>query len=267
MSKRILLTVGSLAALAILAALGLQAAGVWSQNAVAQAQSAPAATTSALPRTITVVGTGKVSVKPDIATISVGIQVDSPTVKEATSQASQQMDKILAALKAQGVAEKDIQTNNYSINYETRALLAPSSTSKAPSSTSEPTGTYHVSNMVQVKVRDLKKVSAIVDEVINAGANSLWGINFTLEDTSRVASEARAKAVADAKSRAEEFAKLAGAKVGPALQISEVIGGGSLVGNYMVDSAAKFGGGGGPGAVSQGELEIQFQVQVIYAME
>ncbi len=265
MSHKIVLAVSSIVVLALLAFLGLQAAGVWSQNAVAQAQTTPAAS-AALPRTITVVGTGKVSVKPDVATISVGVQVDAATVKEATSQAASQMDKILATLKAQGIADKDIQTNNYSINYDARSAVTPVGASKTQSSPAE-TGVYHVSNMVQVKVRDLAKVSAVVDAVIDAGANNLWGINFTLEDTSKVASEARARAVSDAKARAEEYAKLIGAKVGPALQVSEVIGGGSVVGNYMLDSAARYGAGGGPGAVSAGELDIQMQAQVIYAIE
>jgi len=264
MSKNLVLVVGTILALILVGYLGIQAFGASSDVAVAQAQSAPA-DQSALPRTITVVGRGVVSVKPDIATISIGVQVQSPTVKEATSQAAAQMEKVLAALTAQGVAEKDIQTNNYSISYESRGALGASSTTKVQGA-AEPAGVYNVSNMVQVKVRDLTKVSAIVDEAINAGANNLWGINFTLEDTNQAEMEARAKAVADAKSRAEEFAKLAGVKVGPVLQVSEVIGGNAILGAYAADSV-RMGGWGGLGPVSPGELEIQFQVQAIYAME
>jgi uncharacterized protein len=267
MSKRVLLGLGIVVVLALLGAAGLQAVGAERPASVsAQATAAPAAAQTSLPRSITVVGRGSVSVKPDIATISVGVQSDAATVKEATTDVATKMTAILAALKTQGVADKDIQTNNYSISYETRQPVDVATTTKAQTPVA-PTGIYHVSNMVMVKVRDTSKVTALVDALVNAGANNLWGINFTLEDSTKSEADARAKSVADAKSRAEEFAKLAGVKVGPVVSVSEVITGSPLVASYALDSA-KFGmGGGGPGAVSPGEVEVSVQVQVVYAIE
>jgi len=125
----------------------------------------------ALPRTITVVGEGKVRIKPDIAQINIGIEIVGDTVQEASSQAADTMDAVLATLAAQGVDQKDTQTSGYNVWVE------------RPYGPEGPTGDtlYHVNNNVSVTIRDLDTVGTILDAAIEAGANSIYGVTFSLD--------------------------------------------------------------------------------------
>jgi len=223
---------------------------------------APAASSVEAPgsieRSITVVGEGKVSVAPDVAEANVGVDVLAPTVKESTAEAKERMTAIMAALQKAGIAEKDIQTSSYSIYFE----RYPEMMAVVEEKPSEIEGNYRVSNMVRVKIRDLDKIGAVLDGVIEAGANNVYGVSFTVDDPSEVRSEARAKAIADAKAKAQELADLNGVNLGEVLQISEVIGGSfPTIGMPM---AVEYAGGGGP--ISPGELEYSVQIQVTYAI-
>jgi len=221
--------------------------------------------TQTIPRTMIVVGQGKVSSQPDIAMATVGVQVTSPDIKEATSEASATMEEIMAALKAMDIADSDIQTTSYSINYERRpdfeVRVSPESDA------TEPEGRYHVSNMVNIKIRDLDKVGQVLDEVVNAGANSIWGVNFGIDDMSELESEARAKAVEDARARAEELAELSGVKLGSVIQVSEIVGSSAYVAGYVVPEMAARVMGGGAGPTSPGELQVTTQLQITFAIE
>jgi uncharacterized protein YggE len=209
-------------------------------------------------RSITVVGEGKASVAPDVAEANVGVEVLAPTVKEATAEAKERMTAIMTALQKAGIAEKDIQTSNYSIYFERYPEVMPVAEEGRP----EMEGNYRVSNMVQVTIRDLDQVGAVLDGVIEAGANSVYGVSFTVDDPSEVRSEARSKAIADAKARAQELATLNGVSLGEVLQVSEVIGGPFLA--VGMSRAVEYAGGAGP--ISPGELEYSVQIQVTYAI-
>ena len=252
----------ALAVLALAAVLVVQTTGVLAPLPVAAASSA-AADTASLPRTITVVGKGNVMSTPDMATASIGVEVNAPTVKEATTQAAEQMDSVMAALKAQGIADKDIQTSNYSISYDERYTTRVPVLSDS-SDSSEPVGSYRVSNMVTVKIRDMDNVGQVIDSVVEAGANNLWGINFVREDTSGIEEEVRANAVENAYARAAELAQLTNVTLGDIVQVTEVVGSGLYEG-YAVRSALSSGLGGS--SISSGELELSMQVQVTFAIE
>jgi len=210
-------------------------------------------------RSITVVGEGKVSAKPDIAQAQIGVEVFAPTVQEATRENNERMGAVMAKLKELGIAEKDIQTSSYSIYSERRYPEAPLSEGEP-----EEEITYRVSNMVQVTIRQLDQVGEIIDEAVAAGANSVYGVSFAIDDPSELQGEARTLAIADAKARAEELARLAGVKLGPVMVVSEVIG---------IGAPGFRGYGGGELAmpmappISPGELELTLQVQVTYAIE
>jgi uncharacterized protein YggE len=212
----------------------------------------------ALPRTITVVGEGKVKIKPDIAQINIGIEIVGDTVQEASSQAADAMDAVLATLAAQGVDQKDIQTSGYNVWVE------------RPYGPEGPTGDtlFHVNNNVSVTIRDLDTVGSILDAAIEAGANSIYGVTFSLADPSQLMSEGREKAVADARSKAEELAELNNVTVGEVISISEVIAaGGYYAGGFRgLPAAAEMGGGGG-GPISPGELEMMAQLQITYSIQ
>ncbi len=207
----------------------------------------PAAAQSTPPkRSLTVVGQGRASGKPDLAQASLGVETYAATVAEAMQQNSTKMEAVLAKLKELGIAEKDIQTANFSINLERQGP--------------QDSGQYRVSNMVQVKIRDLTKVGAVLDAGVQAGVNQVWGVSFALEDQAALETEARAKAMEDARSRAEALAKLTSVQLGQVLTIQE----GSS--SWPIYGGA-FGKGADAGPVSPGEVELSFQVQVSYAIQ
>lgn len=212
-------------------------------------------TTAPSERSITVVGEGKVSAKPDVAQAQIGVEIFAPTVREATRENNERMGAVMAKLKGLGIAEKDIQTSSYSIYSERRYPEA-----QLLEGEPEEEITYRVSNMVQVTIRQLDRVGEIIDEVVVAGANNVYGISFAIDDPSEFWSEARALAIADAKTKAEELAQLAGVKLGPVTVISEVIGAPGIRG-YGVERVAA------APPISPGELELTLQVQVTYAIQ
>jgi uncharacterized protein len=219
-------------------------------------------------RTITVVGHGEVKAKPDVARTSLGIEVTAGTVADAVKQANAQMDAVLKAVKAVGIPDKDIQTSNFSINFERTPSgpSAPISKGITGTETAEPApaGVYHVNNMVNVTIRDLTKVGAVIDAAVNAGANNVWGINFGLENTATQELAAREQAIADAKSRAQSLAGLTGVNLGSVVAVSEVINGGPVP---MAKFAAAQGLGGGGTPVESGEVSFTTDIQVIYAIQ
>ena len=218
-------------------------------------QSGSPSTQATVQRTITVVGVGKVSLVPDIAQLNVGAEDTANTVAEAKAKVDSQMAAILAALKEMGIADKDIQTSNYSIYYEQQQA----SPSNQESSSTERGGVYHVSNTLLVTVRDVSKAGDVLDTLVKAGANQVYGVSFTVSDEVKWQSQAREKAMADAKARAEELARLSGVEVGQVQAVSEVIGGAS----YAVAAERGLGGGGG---IVPGEQELSMQVQVTYTI-
>ena len=227
------------------------AAGSRGSQPVAQAA---ASTTS--DRSVTVVGVGKASGKPDIAHITVGIETQAPSLQTAVDDNKAKMTVLLDTLKKLGLADKDIQTSNYSVY--TERVTPPTPDAKV----STDQMIYHVTNQVDVIVRDVNQLGDVLDQAVAAGANNIYGVNFSVEDTTKLESDARAKAVDNAKARAQELAQLNGLQLGEVLSVSEVIGGSA----FPMDSAAKgMGGGGTP--VQPGELEMSLSIQITYAVK
>jgi uncharacterized protein YggE len=218
-------------------------------------------------RSITVVGRGEVKAEPDIATVNLGVEVTAATVSDAMSEANARMQTILAAMKALGISDKDIQTSNFSINFERREAPTPAVSeltpgTKAGNAQAAP-GFYRVNNMIQISIRELDKVGDVLDAAVEAGANNVWGVSFGLDNTEALATQAREKAVDDARSRAESLARLNGVAVGDVIAISEVIGGGL---SPMYAEAVSLRGLGGGAPVEPGELTFSTQVQVVYGI-
>jgi uncharacterized protein YggE len=210
---------------------------------------------SGLSRTITVVGEGQVSAPPDMAQINIGVQVSDPDAKTATKQAAEDMEALLAALRGEGVAEKDIETSYYNVYVD------------RPYGPQEPTGetVYQVSNNIQLTVRDLDKLSRVLEVAIEAGANNISSVNFSLSDPSGLRTQARQKAVEDALATAEELAELNGVAVSEVVSISEVITDGAYYVSEL--STPPLGiGGGGAGPISPGDVDVSVRLQITYAM-
>jgi uncharacterized protein YggE len=240
-------------AAAVLILGGLVIGLVGFSQPVAAAQTPPAVPAE---RSITVVGEGKVRVKPDIAQAGIGVEVINVDVKQASDEAAATMQKILDALIAQGVAENDIQTSYFNIWVE-----RPYS----PDGSQSGQTIYHVSNTVNVTIRDLSKVTTTLGAAIEAGANTINSITFNIADPAEPQSQARQQAVDDAQAKAQELAGLNGVTLGEVVQVSEVVQGAMPL--FDTASYAQGVGGGGVGPISPGEIEVTVRLQVSYAIQ
>jgi uncharacterized protein YggE len=175
---------------------------------------APALAQTAPPAVISVTGEATVSVAPDLAQIDGGVTSEAKTAREASDANNAAMGKVLLALKGAGIDEKDFQTSRLSLQPQ----IAPSRS--GPPGPSTIVG-YRASNRVTVRLRDVTKVASVIDTMVGAGANDIGGINFMVSQPSKHLDDAREQAVADARRKAEIYAKAAGVTLGAPLSISE----------------------------------------------
>ncbi len=219
---------------------------------VAQAQQA----TTPTPHTITVTGNGVAYGPPDIAVAQIGVQSRNAEPAAALDDANAKMTAILAALKGLGVADKDIQTSNFSISVQNDV--------EPTTGQSKGTFTYVVDNTVSVTMRDLTKVGDVLGKVVAAGANNIYGVSYTVSDQSKLEAAARDMAMADAKARAEQLAKLAGVTLDQPMTISEYSNGPQpLMRAAIAPSAAA----GQAVPVSSGQIQVNLQVNVTYIIQ
>jgi uncharacterized protein YggE len=247
MSNRFLVpfTIVGLSAILLLTVIGLASRS----DVVNAAPNAQAASTT---QTLTVSGTGTVTTQPDQASFTIGVQMTAPTLAAATQQASDALTKVLAAIKSQGVDDKDIQTSEYTINPITNSPDGQSS---------QVTG-YQVSHMYTVKVRTISDVGKVLDAGVSAGANFVGNISFDVADPTTIQNQARTLAVHDATKTAQTLAQAAGVKVGQVISITDIttsVPPPRPFAANAVDSA-------GIGPVETGSLDLTVNVQVQYAI-
>ncbi len=177
----------------------------------AAAAAAPA--DQAIPRTLTVSGTGIAKGAPDEASFSTGVVSQAPTAGQALAANSRAMNAVMAALKRQGVADKDIQTSNLSLQpqYQNCKPGVPCPQRIAG---------YQVSNTVSVTV-GLDKAGPVIDALVSSGSNQVDGISFAIHDPKPLLAQARADAVKDAVDKGQNIARAAGVSLGPILSIEE----------------------------------------------
>jgi uncharacterized protein YggE len=234
---------------------------------------------SPVPPGISVSGHGEARGKPDIARVTIGVETRARLATEATEQANQQMSAVTAAIQKYGVSEADIRTQNFSINFEQppepyppapyapspQALPEPAQRKGAAQPAADvPKGFYRVSNQMLVTIRKLDELGALLAAVTGAGANNIWGIQLEIENPAPLETEAREKAVAEAKARAEQLARLAGVKLGRLVSISA-----NGDGPVMRESGFAFGMKAAQSdvPVQRGELTVNQDVQLVYALE
>ncbi|MGB9114888.1 SIMPL domain-containing protein [Bradyrhizobium sp.] len=180
--------------------------------AAATLLAAPARAQTEPPAAISVTGEAKISAPPDLAQIDGGVTSEAKTAREASDANNAAMGKVLLALKGAGIEEKDYQTS--------RLSLQPQSSSSKASGPPTIVG-YRASNRVTIRLRDVTKLANVIDTLVGAGANDIGGINFMVSQASKLLDEAREKAIADARRKAEIYAKAAGVTLGAPLSISE----------------------------------------------
>ena len=212
---------------------------------------APALAQTVPPPAISVTGEATVSVAPDQAQIDGGVTSDAKTARETSEANNAAMGKVLLALKGAGIDEKDYQTSRLSLQPQ----YAPNRSGPSP------VVGYRASNRVTIRVRDITKVANVIDVLVGAGANEVGGINFMVSQASKLLDDAREKAVADARRKADIYAKAAGVTLGEPLSISEE---GSSVPLYRGKMAAPMAAGA---QVAQGEETLSVTVSVTWAIK
>ena len=247
MTKFRLVAAAAALAVVLLALQLIAGQGLFNQTAaLAQTTATPA------PSTVSVQGVGQASAAPDIAHVTVGVQSVGPDVGKAIAEVNSKQGAIIDKLKALGIADKDIQTVNFSVNIDR----------SKPSTPGTPDGpvTYNVVNTANVTIRKIDQIAAVIDAAVSEGANNIYGINLGIADTTPLANDARTKAVADARSRAEALAKAAGMKVGRIISITE---GFAAVPQPVFAADAR----GSASPIQTGELTVSVQVQVVFALD
>jgi len=201
-------------------------------------------------------GHGEVTTVPDIASLQLGIEARKASVAEAQTEAMIAMDRVMAALKAGGVADKDIQTQYFSIQQVTRW---------DEEKQEEKVIGYQVSNMVTAKIRDIAKTGSIIDAVAQAGGDftRIDNISFSIDDPSGYRKEARDKAMADAKAKADQLANLSGVTLGKPTYISESISYPVYPPPFRMPEAAA---AAPMTPISPGEMKVSLDIQVVYAI-
>ncbi len=203
-------------------------------------------------RTIEIYGEGRVEVEPDMAHLKVGVMTTDEEAHTAAALNAQVIGEVLEAIAAAGVAERDMATSNYSINYE-----------RPRPDHGRLTGRYRVNNTVAIKVRDLLRVGEVLGAAIRGGANEAYGLSMAVEDPSSALVLARERAVANARQKAEQLAKLHGEKLGRVLEVSEVVAGGG--GRPMLKAMAMDMERSVP--IRAGSQQISVRLRVVYALQ
>lgn len=198
---------------------------------------------------ITVTGEASIAATPDMATVSLGVTTEGKTAAEAMAANSAALTAVIDRLKSAGIAEHDLQTSNLSINPNWTGY-----DSGAPTISS-----YVAMNMLNVRVRALDGLGAVLDASIADGANTLNGITFELSAPRPVQDEARKAAVADAAARAELYAAAAGVKLGKIVSVSEQANFNGPMPVFQAEAKAA-----APVPVATGQIALQAQVTVTY---
>lgn len=208
-------------------------------------------------RSITVIGRGEAAGAPDRASINAGVQSLAPTVIESSNENQAIIERIMKALREEGIEDTDIQTADYSIWPEQKL---------DPRGTGETTITgYRVNNTVRVTVKDIDRLGKVLAAVTNAGANAIHGISFSVADTAALEERARAAAMGDAHNRAAALAELAGVELGKVMTISMSSGGGYPM--PIMDGRMAMAQSAAVPGISSGQLSIAVQVQVTYEIQ
>lgn len=221
--------------------------------AIALAATASSAFAQITPSTISVNGEATISVPPDLAQIDSGVTTEAKTAREASEANNKAMGGVLLALKNAGIAEKDVQTSRLSLSPQT----APGRNPNAPFQIAG----YRASNRVTVTIRDVTRVADTIDILVGSGANEISGISFMVSRASKLLDDARAEAIADARRKAEIYAKAADVALGAPISISEETSPGPVPYRKMVSGMAA------SAPVAQGEDTLRVTVSVAYELK
>ena len=169
---------------------------------------------AAFERTFSVSGHGEARSAPDLATLTAGVHAQASTAKEALSRNTAQMNQVFKAFKSLGIADRDLQTSNFSISPLYQQY-------KSGENGPQRVVGYQVSNQVNVMVRDLGRLGEALDTLVRAGANEIYGVNFGIAKPEPLQDEARKFAIKEAQRKATLMAQTAGVRLGRLVTMSE----------------------------------------------
>ena len=208
-------------------------------------------------RTLVVTGTAEVSVAPDICYMSFAVETYNNKAAEAYRENVETMNRINSAIKAHGIEGKDMRTQHFSFTPQYRYTDRGKRIFEG----------YHVYNTLMISVRDLSKVSAVLDAAVEAGAYDVQSINFTVENPKEYTEEARREALKAAKKKAEEAAQILGFRLGVPISVSESEPGyyqPYAQANVAMDRSTMYANGGGGVALEAGEMKLSRTIYVTW---
>ena len=232
-------------------------------------------------------GTGKATAPPDVAILTLGVESQRESVKQAQSDVANSMSSVMSVLNNYGVADKDIQTSGYNIQQviiQQAVVYDPPMMESLPPSVMEGSVSssgvfygkpqiqkeiieYKVSNTISVKIRNIGKIGSIVDDVVSSGGDLIRinGISFSVDDPTPYYKIAREKAVLYTMEKAKQISQLSGQQLGRLIYASEsnsyYV---SPVNNYARADMSMGAGSSSPTSISSGELEFQVSVEMVY---
>lgn len=222
------------------------------QTSVTIAETAPVVTLNV---------TETVEAAPDVATVGTGVQTRAPTAEQAMRDNASKMDSLISALTKAGIARKDIQTSGVNLNaqydYSNRD--------------GDQTGPrflgYEASNQLSVKLRDVKRVGALLDTMVKAGATNINGPSFSINDPAPMLAQARGTALKTAQTQADFYAQAAGYRSARLVSISESNSGGNPPMPMMAQARFKADAASAPTPVEPGQVGSSVTLTVQYALE
>lgn len=205
-------------------------------------------------RALSVTGTGSAFLTPDVVVVTLGVQTQGTSIGDTVATNNATAEKIIQAVQAAGVAEGDVQTTYFSVSTQPKYDEFGNPTSEV---------TYWVDNTVTATLRDIGRLSELLESALASGANSIQGVTYTVEDPAAALGQARSEAMDDARRQADQIASSAGLTLGEIVSVSET--------NFYPGPVFSGRGGGeaAPGAnvpTAPGTIEYQVQLLVSYAL-
>lgn len=255
MKKLLQISILLVLALALTACGQVSAPSTLAAGELPQAQGA-ASGLSAGQEGVTVVGTGSASADPEVAYVTLGVELQGEDPSAIVDEAAREIDDVIAAMEGMGIAEEDIETTSYRLWVET--VREPE--------TGRPSGemVYHVSHQIKVTLRDIESAGDLLAAGVEAGANTVSNINFSVEDSDALLEEARQLALADAEVKAQQIADGLDISLGEPIAVMETSGGTPrpvelAAGAREAEIAAP--------SISPGAFSVSVSVQVVYAIQ
>jgi uncharacterized protein YggE len=196
-------------------------------------------------RTIEVTGAGEARGAPDVVRTSIGVEARAASAQDALQEANARIAQVIQTLKQVGISDADLRTHGFSVSYDReyvppspppapasaepapaaarskKAATAEIASAPAPAPAPPARGSYVVNNQLEVTLREVAKLGAMLSAVTSSGANNIWGINFDLADKQPLVEKARAQAIENALADAKRVAALAGVKLGKIVRVSD----------------------------------------------